>query len=243
MDGVKMNEDKSFIKLHRKMINWEWYKDYKIKDLFIHLLLKANWKDGKYQGHDIPRGSLVTGRKQLAEELNFSEQSIRTAIKRLKSTNEITVKTTKKFSIITIVNYEQYQEINQMPNQQLTNSQPTTNQQLTTIEEYKNIRNKEYIFISCCNKAEEIFGRTINSTEVNLIKEWLEEKNYSEELIKEAMRLTIVNGKKYFNYTTGILQNWEDRGFKSLEDIRQKENKKQEPVELFDCDWINEEEN
>lgn len=131
-------DNQGFIKIYRKMLDWEWYKEENAKNLFIHCLLKANWKDGRYQGYDVPRGSFVTGRRQLSQELNISEQSIRTALKRLKSTNEITIKATRNFSIITIVNYEKYQDINQELNQQLTSNQPTTNQQLTTIEERKN---------------------------------------------------------------------------------------------------------
>lgn len=128
-----------WIKLHSKLLNWEWYKDQNTKDLFIHCLLKANWKDNKFQGMKVPRGSFVTSRRTLSEEINISEQSVRTSLKRLKSTHEITIKATKQFSIITVVNYEKYQEKNQEPNQQLTNSQPTANHNSRIIE-YKNNR-------------------------------------------------------------------------------------------------------
>ena len=140
-------DNQGFIKIYRKMLDWEWYKNENAKNVFIHCLLKANWKDGRFQGYDVPRGSFVTGRRQLSQELNISEQSIRTALKRLKSTNEITIKTTKNFSIITIVNYEKYQETNQEINQHLTNNQPTANQHLTTIEEYKEIKNKRSVCV------------------------------------------------------------------------------------------------
>ena len=238
-----MNEDKSFIKLHRKMLKWEWYSDTNTKVLFLHCLLKANWKDSRFEGIEVPRGSFISGRKKLAKELNMSEQEIRTALKHLISTNELTSKATSKFTIITIVNYELYQQNNQVINQQLTNEQPTTNQQLTTIEEieeYKNNRIKE-IIVNCCCYAEEKFGRTFNSVEVEKIGEWIKGKMYSEELVKEAMRLTVVNGKKYLNYTEGILHNWEDKGYKTLDDIRKPEKEQKEPIEVFDTDWLNEE--
>lgn len=139
-----VNINGNWIKLFSKFIDWEWYKDSNTMRLFIHCLLKANWKDGKFQGIDIPRGSFVTGRKQLAEELGISEQSIRTSINKLKSTNEITTKSTNKFTIITIVNYGKYQKKKEELTSEITNTstfnQPATNQQLTTIEEYKNNR-------------------------------------------------------------------------------------------------------
>lgn len=131
----------AYIKLHRKLTEWEWYTDANTMRLFLHLLFLANWKDTRYKGYDIPRGSLVTGRKKLAEELKLSEQNVRTALSHLELTNEITIKKTNKFTIITVNNYDKYQVSNQQDNQQLTNNQPTTNQQLTTSEEYKNIKN------------------------------------------------------------------------------------------------------
>jgi len=87
----------------------------------------------------------VTGRKKLSAELGITQQTIRTCLNHLKSTNEITVEPTNKFSIITVCNYNSYQSENgrvnqqklEATNQQLTNNQPTTNQQLTTIEEGK----------------------------------------------------------------------------------------------------------
>ena len=47
------------IKLYRKFLDWEWYQDINTKVLFIHMLMKANWKDGKFMGTTIPRGSIV----------------------------------------------------------------------------------------------------------------------------------------------------------------------------------------
>jgi len=136
---------RGYIKLWRKTAEWEWYKNSTTLHLFLHLLLTANHKNTRFMGVEVKRGSLVCGRKKLSENTGIPEQSIRTSITQLKSTNEITIKSTNKFSIITLCNYESYQcdkneinqQINQQSNQQLTNNQPTTNQQLTTSKECK----------------------------------------------------------------------------------------------------------
>lgn len=133
----------NYIKVDRKIVDWEWYKDICTKTAFIHCLLKANWKDGNFKGQIISRGSFVTGRTKFATETGLTEQQVRTAWNKLKSTNEITINSTNKFTIITVNNYDLYQVINQEDNQQITNKQPTNNQQITTIEEYKNINIKE----------------------------------------------------------------------------------------------------
>ena len=136
--------DQGFIKLYRSILKWEWWTDEKTTRVFLWLLLNANWEDSRFRGHKIPKGSLVVGRKKMAKELKMSEQSIRTSIEHLKSTNEITTYSTNKFTIISIVNWEKYQGLeNESTNKSTTkptNNQPTTNH----IKEYKEIKNKEY---------------------------------------------------------------------------------------------------
>jgi len=142
-----------WIKLHRKFKNWEWWDDEKMVKLFLYLLLSANFEDKKWQGITIKRGQLVTSLKHISTETNFSVQTIRTLIKRLKSTHELTSKTTNKYTTITVCKYDSYQEletpantVNNTPtNKQLTNKQQTNNKQLTTTKECKELKelNKE----------------------------------------------------------------------------------------------------
>lgn len=130
-----------WISLHRKITEWEWYRDHTVKDVFIHFLLKANHENGKWKGIDIERGSLITGSETLARELNLSRMQIRWAINKLKLTNEITIKTTNKYSYITVTNYDLYQQSNQQTNKRVTNKQPTNNQQITTNNKNNNENN------------------------------------------------------------------------------------------------------
>jgi predicted transcriptional regulator len=138
-----------WIKLHRSLLDWEWYTDQNTSRLFIHLLLRANHKDKKWRGILIEKGQLLTGRKVLSEETGLSEQQVRSSLNKLKSTNEITIKSTKQSSVITVVAWESYQQDNQQINQQATNDQPTSNQQVTTNKNVKNDNNEKE-----CNKKE-----------------------------------------------------------------------------------------
>ena len=122
-----------WIKIHRKLLDWEWYDEPNVMRLFLHLLLKANHKDKSYRGTVIKKGTLLTGRDLLAKETGLSIQQIRTAINKLKSTNEITIKTNKQGSVIQIVKYEEYQILTN----KVTNKQPDSNQQLTTNKNVK----------------------------------------------------------------------------------------------------------
>ena len=129
-----------WITIYRKLVDWQWYKTPNMVHFFIHLLLKANHKDNFWEDIKIKRGQFITGRNSLAKDTGMSVQSVRTCIKRLKSTKEITIKSTKKYTIITISNFDKYQfpdnESNQVNNQeinhQVTKCQPSSNQVLTT---------------------------------------------------------------------------------------------------------------
>lgn len=126
----------TYIKLYRELKQWEWYRDSKMVHLFIHLLLSANFKLNKWQGIEIERGQILTGLNSLNNQTGISVQSLRTCLNRLKSTGEITIKSTNKYSLITLINWEHYQDITIEPTNKLTskltNDQQATNNQLTT---------------------------------------------------------------------------------------------------------------
>ena len=132
-----------YVKLFRKMVDWEWYGDPNTKAVFLHLLLTANYKRTRYRGVTLKPGQTVIGRKALAEELGMSEQNVRTSLNHLKSTNEITIKSTNRFSIVTIVNWESYQLADDEVTNEVTsephNNQPATNHTLRK-KESKNKR-------------------------------------------------------------------------------------------------------
>ncbi len=127
-----------WIKLDRKIKDWQWFSNSNMVHLFLVLLLKANHKLGYHQGTTIFRGQLKTSLEALSSETTLSIQTIRTCLNRLKSTGEITSKSTNKYRIITITNYDTYQEgcgdgqqAKEQAEQQTTNKQLTIKQQTT----------------------------------------------------------------------------------------------------------------
>lgn len=140
--------DTEYIKLFRKMLNWEWYTDVNTKVLFLHCLLKANWKDGSWHGHKYKRGQFITSLKSLAKETGLTIQQVRTALDHLKSTGELTSTEYPKFRVITVVSYDSFQSINKQINNKVT-SKSTGNQQATNkvattdIRTYKNNKNNK----------------------------------------------------------------------------------------------------
>jgi hypothetical protein len=133
-----------WIKLHRQILEWEWYSDNNCFRVFLHLLLKANHKEKRFKGIELKVGSIVTSRDLLARETGLSSQQVRTALNKLISTNEITSVTSSQGTILQIVSYEKYQ----IATSEITNEQPTSNQQVTT---NKNVKKENKFIIPTFN--------------------------------------------------------------------------------------------
>tara|TARA_R110002096_G_scaffold92654_1_gene209338 strand:- start:138 stop:794 length:657 start_codon:yes stop_codon:yes gene_type:complete len=144
-----------WIKIHRQILEWEWYDEPNTLRLFLHLLLKANHKPRNYRGVNIKEGQIMTGYDKLAKELNLSTQKIRTSISKLKSTSEITSVSTSQGTIIQIVKYKDYQVVTS----KTTDEQQTDNKPITTnknVKKEKNIDERKQSFrqsIASFNKA------------------------------------------------------------------------------------------
>ena len=136
-----MINQQGWIKLHRQILEWEWYSDNNCFRVFLHLLLKANHKEKRFKGIELKVGSIVTSRDLLARETGLSSQQVRTALNKLISTNEITSVTSSQGTILQIVSYEKYQ----IATNEITNEQPTSNQQSTTNKNVNKEKNEIYI--------------------------------------------------------------------------------------------------
>lgn len=123
-------------------MNFEWLDHPNTVSVFIYLIVKANYSDQEWHGLFIKRGQLLTSRAKLAKRLGMSEMEVRTALKHLISTGQITVKSTKQGTLVTVEKYEKRQASTRKSNQQktdiLTDLQPTYNQPAT-----KNKKDKE----------------------------------------------------------------------------------------------------
>jgi len=184
-----------WIKLHRNLKDWGWRSDANTFNVFINLLLEADFTPNTWKGIKVQPGQLIFGRKEFSKKIGVSEQSIRTALKHLKSTNEITIKSTNKYSLISINNWETYQSINQLPNQQLTSNQPATNHTIRN-KEYKNIKRESkltYLLNIPQNDLEQI------TNDFELTVKQLQAKGETLHSYCQA------HGKKYKNYRAFLL--------------------------------------
>lgn len=132
-----------YIKLYRAFLSWEWYRNINTKTLFIHMLLKANWKEGKFEGKTIPRGSFVSSLDILAKETSLTVDEVRTALKHLIFTKEITKQSFSKYTVFTVVNYNEYQDITKQNPKQAPSSSHSIPNLFPTIEEKKEYKERK----------------------------------------------------------------------------------------------------
>lgn len=138
-----MNVNSGWIKLHRKITDWEWYTDLPVKTLYIHLLLKANHADARWQGTEVRRGEMITSTAHLARETGLSLKQVRTALEKLKKSGEITSKGTNRYTLIKCCNYGVYQSAE--PEQGQSDGNPSANggHARGNKQEYNNYKNKK----------------------------------------------------------------------------------------------------
>lgn len=159
---------KGYVRLFRALKDWEWFTDVNTCHLFIYCLLRANHKDTVWRGVTIQRGSFVTSLENLSLETGLSFQQVRTALKKLNSTYEVTSKGYSSYSVITINKWEQYQPDNTQSNKQITNEQQTNNKQITTDN---NVNNENNILN---NNKEENFKKIIDPNYSPEIRKFLD---------------------------------------------------------------------
>jgi hypothetical protein len=177
-----------WIKLHRKIQENPIYSNPYMLKLWIHCLMKATHKEvEQLVGNQIIKlqpGQFVTGRDALAEEFNkgakpeqiVSARTLWRYMKNFEKWQMLSIKSTNKFSVITINNWHQYQDIDQ----QLSSNCPTTVQQLSTNKNEKNdknnkkLNNKRYVFDEKQMKLAELLWKCIRINHPTMKKPSLE---------------------------------------------------------------------
>lgn len=147
MDEIRGN----YIKLHRSLLEWEWFQDDKTLVVFLYLLLRANWKPNRWRGIAIDRGQTLETLPGIARATGLSVRSVRTALKHLKSTGEVTDKVTAYGRLINVVNYAKYQDVplpsdrqtDSETDRQVTGERQKSDRQVTVLKESKERKNSK----------------------------------------------------------------------------------------------------
>ena len=214
---MSYNSTSSWIKLDRRILKWGWYSDMNVKGVFLHLLLIASYEDGEYLGSKIKRGQAIIGTIETANQLGITRQQLRTALSKLEKSGEISKKTTNKFTLITIENYNKYQDVTLISNQRVTNEQPTDNQRVTTLKNVKKLKKvKNNIYIR--PHAGEF--ENVKLTKEELDKLQVSYSDCYEEYIEKLSSYLAQTGKRYKSHYATLL-NWIRRDGKEKQETKQ----------------------
>ncbi|AGO48518.1 DnaD-like helicase loader [Cellulophaga phage phi18:3] len=132
-----------WVKMHRSILDWEWYDDINVRLVFLHLLVRVNWEDKKWKGETIKRGEIISSYDKLSEEIGISVKQLRNSVSKLKRTNELEVKSNTKHTVFKVVNYNLHQsEVEQKGEPKASKGQAKGKQRATTKED-NNLTTKE----------------------------------------------------------------------------------------------------
>ena len=171
--------DKGYIALFRQFVDWEWYDDANTMRLFIHCLLLANYKDKKWRGKIIKRGQFITSQPKLAHSLKLSIKQIRGSLAKLKTTGEVAVLTTPEYSVITVKNYDWYQNEGRQKGSQMSQEGQTEGRQRATTNKDNNTNRNNNISsssssIEISEEDEEILKKySFEKNKVKCFRPWL----------------------------------------------------------------------
>jgi len=246
-----------WVKLHRSMLNWEWFDNPKMAHFFTYCILKASHNDYRWRGKKLDAGQFPMGLNTASAETGLSVRSIRTCINKLKSTNELTIETSPQGSIITLLNWNKYQTETNEPtiNRQSNDNQTTTTKKVKKVKKVKNNKTcvkksfMDDIFHDVISHLNSVTGSRLkpqNSPHQKLIEFWID-KGYRIEdfkhvidvkfqewgdnpkMVKYTKRPATLFGKSHFeDYLSQELErNVEDDVFDYLSGLEQEMREKQ----------------
>lgn len=177
-----------WVSVYRKIQDKSWYRDSEYVHVWLHLILNANhsnkkvWVNG--QEVELKRGQLLTSRKAISDKTGVTQSKIYRILNRYESEHQIEQQKTNKYTIITIVNYDSYQNCEQQIEQKMNNKWITNEQQMNTNNNDNNVNN------NISNKFEILNIRTRNKQCECITKN-------GEKCLRRATYL--INGKCYCN--------------------------------------------
>lgn len=128
-----------WIKLHRSLLDWEWWDNQNTTRLWLTILLSVNHEPKRWRGMLIGAGEMVTSYRKLARLSGLSVRSVRTSLADIVATHEVTCTSTHKCTIIKVVKWAQFQGADSQTDT-LTDTGVVSK---TTTNKNKEIRSKE----------------------------------------------------------------------------------------------------
>lgn len=213
------------------------WKDSDHLAVWIYLLLNATHKDMdvlfKNKRITLKPGQLITGRRSIASQLSISDSKVKRVLLAFESDQQIDRQRSNKNSLITILNWCEYQQTDQQNDQQVTSKRPASDQQVTTNKNIKNIKNNTlddfFDQIWKLYPKKEGKGQVSLTQKKKLYNIGLEEMTRAIERYKKAKEGTdrkyLQNGSTFFNsgYVDYLDANYEDKPIQTAKPVQPSE--------------------
>jgi DnaD/phage-associated family protein len=249
-----------YVKIHRKLLsNPIVMKDCEHLAIWVYLLLHATHKEMNviFNGKKImlKSGQLITGARAIANDLEINKDKVQRVLNEFKTDTQIDTLASPKGRLITILNWEKYQNCDTHTDTQLIHNCDTTDTQLIHNNNDKNVNNVRNIYSTSTNKeinnseqiekenlfeyVERMFRRTLNPAEYEVINSWKDDV-----LTRYAIKEAVLNNACSVKYIERILERYRQNNFQSvgdvLEDKKLKEEKEltEEEKEILNFDWL-----
>lgn len=136
-----------WIKLHRSLLEWEWYGNKNARLLLIHLLVSVNHEDKNWHGVTIKAGSMAFSWQTLSKAVGLTVKECRAAMTKLeKNGSEVVRERAGNFQLVTLVKWDKLQEVEKVrAGKGQANGQLVGRERATT-KEYKNIEERKKLF-------------------------------------------------------------------------------------------------
>ncbi|HHT2832370.1 TPA: DNA replication protein [Klebsiella aerogenes] len=121
-----------YVSIHRQFMDSRLYKDSQAVHLWLHLILKANHVEATVNTDIGPvtvgRGQMLTGRPTLVSETFIPDNKVRSLLRTFESKGMLNITSMgKKFSLLTIVKYDDFQSQNCPTDVQRMSNENTSN--------------------------------------------------------------------------------------------------------------------
>jgi hypothetical protein len=227
--------NRGYIKLWRCSSDNEMYfrEPFTMWQAWMDLVMLASYKEKsviiKKQSINLKIGQLCWSEIALAARWKWGRTRLRSFLKLLKTEHQIEQQKNNVTSLITIINYKEYQQTEQQPIQQPNSNRTATEQQPNTNKE--SIRNKEVK-----NKDIKPFPIPDDFGISESVKSWAEKSGHDrlEERLDHFKDWALASGKKYLDWDA-TFRNAIRNDWAKLAGTKPPIAKK--PVETIPCNW------
>ena len=142
-----------YIKMHRSLMDKGYYLKSEYVHLWLHLIYKATYTKREFMFNDkievLQPGQFITSRNKLSIETGIEESKIERILNVFKTEQQIEQQSRNKFRIISILNWNEYQNLEQQNELEMNSKRTASEQQVNTNnkdkKEKKERINREFI--------------------------------------------------------------------------------------------------